>query len=141
MRNGELDGYQARVVVLSAFCCTDSTISTTQRENLIPAYAPIIAEIKARQPDAKILIFADFPRGMLTLDAWRRAAEANAAAHAPLIDNETVFWVDIGERFYRPDGTHDQTMWSLDMRSRGIQAPAFQAWVEELEPWLERFVE
>lgn len=141
MRNGELDGYQAKVVVLSAFCCIDAVISDSQREELIPAYAPIIAEIKARQPGAKILIFAVFPRGAMRLEEWRRAAEINAAAHAPLIDNETVFWIDIGERFYRPDGSHDQSMWSLDMRSRGIQAPAFEAWVEELEPWLERFVD
>jgi beta-lactamase regulating signal transducer with metallopeptidase domain len=141
MRNGELDGYEAKVVVLSAFCCIEAAIAPARRETLIPSYEPVLAEIRARQPQAKILILADFPRGGMSLDAWRQASAVNAEAHAPLIDDTTVFWVDIGERFYRPDGSHDQSMWSLDIANRGIQAPAFRAWAEELEPWLVRFVD
>jgi hypothetical protein len=140
MRNGELDGYRAKVVVLQAFCCIEAAILPDRQAELIANYEAILAEIRARQPEAKILIFADFPRGQLQRDAWRQAAAANAAAHAEIVDNETVFYVDIGERFFRPDGAHDQSMWSQDMSSRGIQAPAFEAWVEELEPWLDRFV-
>jgi beta-lactamase regulating signal transducer with metallopeptidase domain len=141
MRNGELDGYEAKLIVLAAFCCIEAAVAPERRAALVASYEPILAEIRARQPQAKILILADFPRGMLSREAWRRAAATNAEAHAPLIDDETVFWLDIGERFYRPDGSHDQTMWSLDMRSRGIQGPAFAAFAEELEPWFERFVD
>jgi beta-lactamase regulating signal transducer with metallopeptidase domain len=139
MQNGELDGYQAKVIVLSALCCIEASVEPDQADDLVASYEPILAEIRARQPQAKVLIFADFPRGMLSLAQWRDAAAANALAHAPLIDDETVFWVDIGERFFHPDGTYDQSMWSLDFHSRGAQAPLFQAWAEELEPWLERF--
>jgi hypothetical protein len=143
MRNGELDGYEAKVVVLAAFCCIEAAVLPEQRADLLASYEPILAEIHARQPQAKILIFADFPRGRTSLGQWREIAAANAEAHAEVVDDETVFYVDIGERFFLPDGTHDQEMWRYaplsGMANVGIQAPAFAVWAEELEPWLERF--
>ena len=133
MQNGELDGYQAKVVVLQAFGTGDDAISGAN-------YAAIIAEVRARQPQAKILIFAAFPRGRLRREPWRRIAEANAATVAALADDKTVFYIDIGDRFFRPDGSHNQEMWTISPNAAGIHEPAFQVWAEELQPWLDRFV-
>jgi hypothetical protein len=135
MRNGELSGYQAKVVVLqltsgSGLNSADSLADLAKKE------AGIIAEVRSRQPQAKILIFAGFPRGA---DTNPQMAEANAAI-ATLADNDTVFYIDIGKRFFRPDGSFNYAMWSLDLANRGIQTPAFKVWAEELQPWLTRFV-
>jgi hypothetical protein len=108
MRNGELDGYQAKLVVLQ-------TLGTTGRASgaeLTAAYAPLIAEIRARQPDARILLF-DAPRAGTD-------AEATAKAHAGLVDNQTVFYAGLGERFI-------------------TDREGYKAWAAALEPWLERF--
>jgi hypothetical protein len=43
-----------------------------------------------------------------------------------------------------PDGTHDQKMWRFPLLagspSIGMQAAGFEAWAQELQPWIDRFV-
>jgi hypothetical protein len=106
---------------------------------LIASYAALINEIRVRQPQARILLFAPLPRGQ-NLEAWRQQAQANAAAFAELVDNETVFYADIGERFFLADGSFKRETWALDVSNRGTQAAAYEIWAEELQPWLDRFV-
>jgi beta-lactamase regulating signal transducer with metallopeptidase domain len=149
MQNGELAGYQAKLVILSAPGVAGDVAldadSDTDVPQLIASYEAVIAEIRARQPHAKILLLAPFPRGFADRDGWREIAQTRAIACSELIDDETVFYADFGERFYLPDGTHDRTLWSrwggeADFDGVGIQPLAFDVWAEELQPWLDRFV-
>lgn len=141
MRNGELAGYQARLVVVQTWLGAGAV---TPAADAIATFAPVIAEIRLRQPQAKILLLADFPRGQLDREAWRQVAKGNAAAFAALVDNRNVFYADIGERFFLPDGTHDQRMWRFPplagLTNVGMQPAGFEAWADELQPWLDRFV-
>ena len=141
MRNGELDGYRAKLVVLQAQGDDDTAVRNGSFDDHVAKYAAIIAEVRARQPQAKILIFAAFPRGRLRREPWRRIAEANSATVTALADDKTVFYIDIGDRFFRPDGSHNQEMWTISgPPNAGIHEPAFKVWAEELQPWLNRFV-
>ena len=102
MQNGELDGYQAKLVVLHGVGVTgisggqpignigDLPIGDRQAE-FVAGYARLIAEIRARQPQAKILILPPFPRGRLRREQWRTVADANAVAYRKLADDSTVF--------------------------------------------------
>jgi hypothetical protein len=141
MQHGELSGFSAKLVIVQTWL---GAAAATPREDAVGTYAPIIAEIRKYQPQAKILLFADFPRGQLDRSAWRAVARQNAAAFAPLIDNRSVFYVDIGERFYLPDGRHNQNMWRFPSlggpANVGMQAAGFETWAEELQPWIDRFV-
>jgi len=153
MQNGELDGYQAKLVVLHGIGITgtsggppignigDLPIGDRQAE-FVAGYARLIAEIRARQPQAKILILPPFPRGRLRREEWRAVAEANAVAYRRLTDDRTVFYANFGDRFFLPDGSHNQKMWNLSgpVPNAGIHEPGFKAWAEELQPWLDRFV-
>ena len=94
--------------------------------------------MRARQPQAKILILARFPRGQIPRASWREIAAANAAVYAELADDETVFYTDIGERFFNTDGSFKRELWGSP--GVGMQGPAFEVWAEELQPWLDRFV-
>ena len=109
----------------------------------VAGFTAIIAEIRARQPQAKILLSAAFPRGQLDRAHWREVAE-NTAVYRKLADEQTVFYVNIGERFFLPDGSHNQEMWRFPPLSRGVnagtQTSTFEVWAEELQPWLDRFV-
>jgi beta-lactamase regulating signal transducer with metallopeptidase domain len=141
MRNGELDGYRAKLVVLSELGPKTG-----------PGYAAVVTEIRARQPQAKILLLAAFPRGFETLPEWREKSVATAAAYSGLVDNETVFYDDFGERFYDSDGNYNATLWrggasalfspgfSAEDNGVGAQVPLFELWAEGLQPWLDRFV-
>jgi len=152
MQNGELDGYQAKLVVLHGIGITSSAgppignigdlpIGDRQAE-FVAGYARLLAEIRARQPQAKILILPPFPRGRLRRDEWRRVADANDVAYRRLTDDSTVFYANFGDRFFLPDGSHNQKMWNLSgpVPNAGIHEPGFKAWAEELQPWLDRFV-
>jgi beta-lactamase regulating signal transducer with metallopeptidase domain len=141
MQNGELDGYEAKLIVLSELGPKTG-----------PGYAAVISEIRARQPQAKILLLAAFPRGLETLQEWREKSAATAAAYSGLVDRETVFYDDLGERFYDSDGNYDTTMWRGGVAALfspgfgsgdngvGAQVPLFDLWAEGLQPWLDRFV-
>ncbi len=66
MQNGELDGYQAKLFVLQfGPTAPDDPFAAGARTEFVAGYASVIAEIRARQPQAKILLFAGFPRGQL----------------------------------------------------------------------------
>jgi beta-lactamase regulating signal transducer with metallopeptidase domain len=133
MQNGELDGYEARLIVLQAWGGPER-VPAAQRREYIDGFGPIIAEIRARQPQARLLIMAPLPRGA-TLESWREGAESIDNALIGLADNETVFYTNIGESFFNLDGSFKSETWQ-----GGRQAPGFEIWAEELQPWLDRFV-
>jgi hypothetical protein len=152
MQNGELDGYEAKLVVLHGVGVNgisggqpignigDLPIGDRQAE-FVAGYARLIAEIRARQPPAKILILPPFPRGWLRREQWRTVADANAVAYRRLADDSTVFYANFGDRFFLPDGSHNQDMWTIPgPPNAGIHEPGFKVWAEELQPWLDRFV-
>lgn len=137
MQNGELDGYEAKLIVLQAGAILGNL--SNERGQLVEGYAALIHEIRVRQPQAKILLFAPLPRGW-SLEAQRQRAQTNAAVFAELVDNESVFYLDIGERFFLPDGAFKRATWSPDLDDRGTQTAAFEIWAEELQPWLDKFI-
>ena len=111
-------------------CKLDGDVGDIDLNNYVSRYASIIAEIRARQPQARILLFGVFPR-------YQTDAEPSMenAVLARLANNETVFFIDMTRRFFRADGAFDERMWAT-----GLQEPAFKAWAEELQPWLDRFL-
>jgi hypothetical protein len=152
MQNGELDGYEAKLVVLHGVGVKgisggqvignigDQSIGDRQAE-FVAGYARLIAEIRARQPQAKILLLPPFPRGRLRREEWRTVADANAAVYRRLADDSTVFYANFGDRFFLPNGSHNQEMWTIPgPPNAGIHEPGFKAWAEELQPWLDRFL-
>jgi hypothetical protein len=88
MRNGELDGYQAKVVVLQAQGDDDTVMRDGGFDGYVANYAAIIAEVRARQPQARILLFGTFPRS-----GTHNGRLANAAL-SRLGTGETVFFID-----------------------------------------------
>jgi hypothetical protein len=138
MQNGELDGYQAKLVVLQAedaFFAGDTATRDDGLKDYASKYAAIIAEIRARQPQVKILLFGVFPR----YEADAASARDNAALKT-LGDNESVFFIDMRDRFFLPDGSFDTRLWSPTSGPLGMQTRTFEVWAEVLQPWIERFV-
>ncbi len=146
MRNGELDGYEAKLVVLQlAYGGRIADPFNPDREpEFLAGWSSVLAEIRARQPQAKILLLAPVPRGigpMAARNQWKEVADANAAVISKLTDGETVFYADFGERFFFPDGAYNHDYWGMPGSAGvGIQPPAYEVLAEELEPWVERFV-
>jgi hypothetical protein len=136
MQNGELDGYQAKLIVLQAGRAGGVA---SYPAGFVAGYAPLIDEIGLRQPQATILLLAPLPRGG-NLVSWQQSAAANAAAFADYVDDQTVFYADIGQNFFLASGAFNGATWSNDVADRGTQSAAYEIWAAALQPWLDRFV-
>ena len=147
MQNGELDGYEAKLIVIQlaydGFRTIADTLNPSREPEFLAEWSAVLAEVRARQPQAKILLLAPIPRGIApfaTHQAWREAADLNAAVIEKLSDGQVVFYANFGDRFFLPDGSYNHAYWStLGGVGVGMQPAAFELWAEELEPWIERF--
>lgn len=105
--NGELDGYEAKCVVL--MIGTNNTgHNSFEKETPIDTIIGIRAvldKIRAKQPKAKIVLCPIFPRGATPQDGSRvRNAVVNREIQK-FADGRTVFWCDFTDQFLLPDGT------------------------------------
>lgn len=102
MQNGELDGFQAKLVVLML---GTNNINRNANDDIAEGDRAIINEILKRQPQAKVLLLGVFPRGAEPDNPFRASIRAINAKLATFADNKRVFYMDIGDKFLLPDGT------------------------------------
>ncbi|HEX2854832.1 MAG TPA: GDSL-type esterase/lipase family protein [Opitutaceae bacterium] len=109
MQNGELDGIAPKVVVL--MIGTNNTGFERDKvtpRNTVPetvgGVTAVVEGLRAKLPEAKILLLAIFPRGEKDSPQRAQVAEVNAAI-ARLDDGKAVRFLDINAKFLWPDGT------------------------------------
>jgi len=141
MDNGELDGIKPKVVVL--MIGTNNT--GKERDNKTPrntvpetiaGVQAVVADIRARLPDSKILLLAIFPRG--TLDDPQRAQVALVnTAIAKLDDGKMVHYLDIDPNFLESDGTLPKSIMPdlLHPNQHG-----YQIWADAMNPTLDEML-
>jgi len=143
IENGELDGLHPKVVVL--MLGTNNSAAHTAEE-IVAADKKIIAMIRAKIPETKVLLLAIFPRGarkdakgVITeasiADATKRMAVitvANAEL-AKLADGVNVRYLDIGEKFLGQDGKIPFTIMPDQLHPT---AAGYQLWAETMQPLL-----
>ena len=144
MQNGELDGYEAKLVVWNV--CGPARAPVAARGPLSRRRRGLRRRHR-RNPCAPAEGQDSAPRRVSARQAaqshreWREIAAANAAAFDELVDDETVFYADFGERFFLPDGSYNGDIWGIPGPAGvGAQPPLYEVWAEELQPWLDRFV-
>lgn len=107
-RNGELDGYTAKCIMLM--------IGTNNRDSasdIATGIRTILDLIAKKQPQAKTLLLPIFPRGANAADGNRRRNEEVNARIAKFADGQKVIWVDFNAKFL--DGNGD-TKWCMPDR-------------------------
>ncbi len=102
MQNGELDGFQAKLVVLML---GTNNINRNANDDIAEGDRAIVNEILKRQPQAKVLLLGIFPRGAAADNPFRASIKAINARLATFADNTRVFYMDIGDKFLAADGT------------------------------------
>ncbi len=104
LQHGELDGMAPKAVVV--MIGTNNTGERLEDPALtVAGIKANLAEIRKRQPQAKVLLLALFPRGERPDDLMRRHnARINALLPA-LADGKRVVFLDIGPQLMNPDGT------------------------------------
>ena len=136
MDHGELDGIHPKVVVLMI-----GTNNTGKEKNgsprnsnseTIAGVQAVVARLREKLPDTKILLLGIFPRG--TFDNPQRAQVALInTVIAKLDDGKLVKYLDIGPQFLDSDGTLPKTIMPdlLHPNEKG-----YQIWAAAIEPTL-----
>jgi lysophospholipase L1-like esterase len=110
LQNGELDGIKPRAVVM--MIGTNNT--GFERDNTTPRNTPaetaegvraIVNLLRTRQPQAKILLLAVFPRGEKPDHPQRKQVNEINALISKFHDGKNVHYLDIGQKFLAADGT------------------------------------
>ena len=133
MQNGELDGFQAKLIVLML---GTNNINRNPNDDIAEGNRAIVNEFLKRQPQAKVLLLGVFPRGAAADNPFRASIKAINEKLATIADNQRVFYMDIGDKFLAPDGTLPTDIMPdglhPNLQGYKIWADAIQARVKEL---------
>lgn len=141
LENGNFDGLKPKEIVLMIGTnntgnqgrkfkeINDETYQCTA-EQTAEGVKTIIARLKAKCPEAKILLLAIFPRGENSVNKLRQQNEATNQIIKTLADDKTVFFMDIGPKFLEPDGTLSKEIMPdlLHPNEKG-----YEIWAEAIE--------
>lgn len=104
LNDGVLDGLKPKAVVLmigtNNFGLPGDSVADT-----VKGVEAVVASVRKKAPDAKVLVLGIFPRDKAAGTAFRKKiTEANEAI-AKLADGKAVVYLDIGKKFLADDGT------------------------------------
>ena len=131
--NGELDGYEAKCVMLMIGTNNGSDRDTP--EEIAEGIRKVLGIIAAKQPKAKVLLLPIFPRGADATDRKRVKNEKVNAIIKDFADGERVVWVDFNSKLVDEKG---DTQWVMPDRLHP-NAQGYDIWVEAVRPYFERF--
>lgn len=136
IKGGELDGYSAKAVVL--MIGTNNTghlpLEKESPSDTFQGIARIIALIRAKQPQAVIVLNAIFPRGETIDDHHRRRNDQVNRLIKPLADGKNVLWCDINDSFVDADGKLNLEIFK-DRLHPG--ASGYVVWAECVKPYID----
>jgi lysophospholipase L1-like esterase len=136
LHNGELEGIQPRVVVL--LIGTNNVgreaygVWRNTNAEVIAGVKAVVACLRTKLPNTKILLLALFPRGTFDSPERARVALINTVI-AKLNDDRTVRFLDIGPRFLDADGLLPEAVMPdlLHLTEKG-----YEIWADAMEPTL-----
>lgn len=82
-----------------------NNVGGTEVQEIDEGMQKLVSVIRARCPNAKLLLLGVFPVGQKADDARRAQVKALNALYAKQADNRQVFFLDIGDLFLEKDGT------------------------------------
>jgi len=126
--NGNVDGISPKLAVI--MIGTNNSGSNTG-EDIAAGIKAIVAKLRKKLPQTKILLLGIFPRGEQPDDAKRQVTMAANEIARTLDDGKSVFYLDIGEKLMAPDGTISKDIMPdyLHLTDKG-----YEIWAESIEP-------
>ena len=136
LQHGELDGLHAKVVVM--MIGTNNTGDRMEDPATTAAgVRRLLDEVRARQPGAKILLLAVFPRDEKSDSPLRRLNDRLNTIIARFADDRHVFFLDIDAALMNADGTLSRDVMPdlLHPNDKG-----YAIWAAQMAPTLQRLL-
>ena len=137
--NGALDGLRTKAVSI-LIGTNDNTSDASDPVEVARRIEHLVGLVRAKQPDAKILLFAIFPRGRSANDARHIAARkrneatnARIAAFAATVPN--LVFIDLSARYLGPDGFVPKPLMADGIHPT---AEGYAIWAERLRSELQK---
>lgn len=132
--NGNVDGIKPKLVVVM-IGTNNSNGDECTAEEIAAGIKAVVARLREKLPESKVLILAIFPRGKGPNPQREKNARASEMA-SQVADNRQVFYLDIGPKFLADDGTISAEIMDdylhLTLQGYQIWAEAIEAKVAEL---------
>lgn len=100
LANGEVDGMQPALVVLH----TQEALARTPEEQVLAGMRAVVADLRTRLPQSRILVLGAFPQGERPDQPQRARIARYNALLAGLAETGTVEVLDLGPAFLAADG-------------------------------------
>ena len=133
--HGELDGYDARHVVLM-IGTNNNSFKDSKPENVAGAIELIVSKIREKQPKAKIILHPIFPRGnsaqsVRHVDARARNDRTNALLKQFADRDGKIIWIDFNDRLVDASGWVPKTIMRDEIHPT---AAGYDIWMDALAP-------
>ena len=136
--NGELDNIHPKVVVLMI---GTNNAGGYDAAEIAAADRKIVAMIREKIPETKVLLLGIFPRGPRkntngSIDPWEKRMEIIRAVNADLAklnDGASVRFLDISEKFLGQDG---KIPYAIMPEQLHPNAAGYQIWADAMQPLL-----
>ncbi|MBX3739410.1 MAG: acetylhydrolase [Akkermansiaceae bacterium] len=137
IQDGELDGLKPKLVVLhigTNNLSTSKNAPTNTPEQVAEGIGAIIASVKKKCPDAKIVLMGVFPRGEKADNLFRaKIAEINVILAKTYASQPGVTYLDITEKFLNADGSMSKEVMGDFLHP---SAKGYAIWAEALKGYL-----
>ena len=134
---GELDGYEAKVILLMIGTNNTGHFPADKETPIdtIMGIRKILDTIKEKQPNARTILTAIFPRGADQSDAMRRRNDAVNKEIATFADGKSVVWCDFNDKFLDAQGRLSREIFPdlLHPNARG-----YEIWAGSVVPLIDR---
>jgi beta-glucosidase len=132
---GQLDGIKAKVAVVMIGTNNSNNQDNTEAE-ILEGVTAIVQQIRAHQPDTKILLLGIFPRVKTFSPQRGKILEVNEAL-ARLDDGTHIFYLDLGPLFIENDGSISKSIMPDALHPN---AAGYKIWANATEPKLKQLL-
>ncbi|MBO7166831.1 MAG: hypothetical protein J6V88_04815 [Kiritimatiellae bacterium] len=136
IKNGELDGYEAKCIVL--MIGTNNTghfpIANETPADTIQGIKKVLRAIREKQPKAKIVLHPIFPRATLPTD---QARVRNAVVNREIVkfaDGVNIFWCDFNNQFLTSDGKLALEIFPDKLHPNDL---GYEIWAAAVKPYID----
>jgi len=133
--NGNIDGLQPKLVVM--MIGTNNSRDNSAAE-ITDGVTAIVKKLGEKLPETKVLVLAVFPRGEKAENNPQRdkLKEVNQAI-AKLADDKRVYFLDIGPKFLKDDGSLGKDIMPDFLH---LSPAGYQIWAESIEPQVSKLL-